>query len=203
MLLCLAAASTSLARPQKDFLRGPYFMVGGGIMGYSADKNIRLNKKVGRDYEPDVGFVFGWNIVDYIAPELQVRYATNKNSGNREHLVTANINCVVTPIIDGMTDWENVKILPFVQGGPALHMAAVPGDPASSDKTIPLWAPGFGVGGGLRFLFGEYVFAALLAQVDFVDMPAKYQDIGGKSTKILAGGWDTEPSFNGMIGVHF
>ena len=41
------------------------------------------------------------------------------------------------------------------------------------------------------------------AQVDFVDMPAKYQDIGGKSTKILAGGWDTEPSFNGMIGVHF
>jgi hypothetical protein len=191
------------ASPPKGFLKGPYFMLQGGIFDFTADNNARTGAKVGKNYEPIVGFNFGWNLYDSIASELQVRYTTNKNNGNREHVVKANFNFVYSFIMDKFANRESTRFIPFLQGGPMLLLAAVPGDPASSDKILSLWGPGVGIGGGLRVLYKRYIYFGLLAQSDFVILPDRNQNISGVNTKIIGGGPDAQFGVTGTIGVHF
>ncbi|MBI2342384.1 MAG: hypothetical protein HYU98_06610 [Deltaproteobacteria bacterium] len=203
LFLLLFFIANADAAPPKGFHKGPYFMLQGGIFNFAADNNVRTGAKVGRDYEPAVGFNFGWNLYDWMAPEFQVRYTTNKNNGNREHVVKANFNFVYSLITDSLADRESIRLIPFLQSGPMLLLAAVPGDPTSSDKILSLWGPGIGVGGGLRVLYKRYVYFGLLAQSDFVVLPDRHQNVGGVNTKIIDGSMDAQFGATGTIGVHF
>lgn len=203
LLFLLFSSNIAIARTPTGFHEGPYFMLMGGVLNYTADDNARTGASVGRDYEPCFGFNFGWNLKDYIAPELEVRYATNKNSGNREHVVNVNLNAVYTLLIDPLTRSKNVKVLPFIQAGPMVQFAAIPGDPLSSDKTIPSWGPGLSIGTGLKILFLKYGYAGLMMQTDFLSLPTKKQNILGVDTVIVKGGWDVQLDFLAMFGAHF
>lgn len=199
----LLPAYSAHARPPSGFHEGPYFMLEGGLLNFSADTNVRTNTKVGHDYEPAAGFTFGWNLVDWIAPEFEVKYTTNKNGGNREHVVNVGMNAVLYLITDQMTDFKSIHILPFVLAGPVFQFAAVPGDAASSDKTMSAWGPGFGAGAGIRMLFAKYGYAGITVRSDFVLLPDKSQNIGGATAKIMDGGFDVQLGLMGYIGVHF
>src|SRR3989338_6958293 len=137
---CLGFANFAFASPSSGFHKGPYFLLEGGVLNFEADK-------VARNYEPTVGFHFGWNLKNYIAPELQIRYATNKNNGNREHIINVNVNTVFTFITNQLTKKNSVRLLPFIQGGVIAQFAAIPGDTSSTDRTVPMWGPGIGLGG--------------------------------------------------------
>lgn len=199
-MLISSAAESAIA---KGSLKGPYFLVNGGASYFAADNNVRTGAQVGRNFEPSGGFHFGWNIFNQFAPELEARYTTNRNGGNREHIATLNVNAVYSIILKKLTDFKKVKILPFLQAGPVIQLASLPGDPESTDGVITTWGQGFGFGGGVRFLIKTYFYLGALAQLDFVSFPDKFQTVGGASTKIISGGWKTEPAFSGNIGVHF
>ena len=198
----LAICPAANAQPS-GFHEGPYFMLHGGLLNFSADNNVRTSTKVGRDFEPSVGFNFGWNLKDWIGPELEVRYATNKNGGNREHIVNVNINAVYSFIIDQLGISKNSAVIPFIQTGPAIQLAAVPGDVLSTDNTMAVWGAGFGVGAGVKILFKRYGYAGILGQSDFIHLPNKYQNIGGSMVKVMNGGWEPEVGVSLMAGVHF
>lgn len=199
LIICLFVIcdmAQALASPPTGFHKGPYIMLNGGILNYTVDNNQRTGAKVGRDIEPSIGFNFGWFIKDSIAPELMVRYSTNKNGGSREHVVNVNLNAIYSFIV-------SPTIIPFAQIGPVAQFAAIPGDPSSSDRTIALWGVGAGAGGGIRLLFLKYGYAGLLAQMDFIKLPSKYQDISGTSQRIIKGGFDVQPALSALAGFHF
>jgi len=199
-----AASGAAEARAPKGFHEGPYFLLSGGMFTYTADNNARRNTTTGNDIEPTVGFNFGWNIKDYIAPELQTRYTTNRNSGRREYVASININAVYSFVTPQLTSFKNnVYILPFLQMGPVFQFAAVPGDPDADTSTLFQWGAGIGVGGGAKVLFGRYVYLGILAQSDFLYLNEKKQDIGGVPAIILNGGWDGQLAVSGLAGCHF
>jgi hypothetical protein len=199
----MIGSAGALASPTKGFHEGPYILLNGGFFYYTADNNVRTGTKTNNDFEPTVGFNFGWNLKDYFAPELQARYSTSSNGNAREHVVDVNFNAVLTLVIDQLTSSKKIKLLPFLQAGPMLQFASLPADPASSNKTISVWAPGFSVGGGLRVLFLRYGYAGILGMCDFVSMPEKQQNFGGTDQVVIKGEWNAQPAFMGLLGVHF
>jgi hypothetical protein len=202
-LLSLVLSGSAYAKPPKGFHEGPYVLFGGGLLNFAIDDNVRTNTKVGRDYEPAASFAFGWNVTDWIAPELQVRYATNKAGGEREHIADINLNAVASLIVSALADAKHVQFIPFVQAGPLVQAAIIPKDPGTTDASMRIWSPGFGFGGGMKFIFLRYTYVSLVAQCDIVSVDSQYQEIGGVRTRVLQGGLDTQPGFNGMIGFHF
>jgi len=203
ILALIFFSATALAKPPKGFHEGPYFQFSGGVFQYTGDDNTRTSTRTANDWEPLIGFNFGWNVTDYFAPELQVKYSTNANSGNREHVMNVNINGVLTFITDYLTQMKNFKVLPYVQAGPMAQFAAIPGDPLASDSSIFLWAPGVSIGGGVRFMVSRYGYFGVMAQSDFVCLPEKSQNVAGTNEVIIGGGWSAQPAFLGLAGVHF
>ncbi len=55
----------------------------------------------------------------------------------------------------------------------------------------------------MRFMFLEYGYAGILAQVDFVHLPNERQSIYGAPVQVIDGGWDIQSSFHLNLGVHF
>ncbi len=200
-LCILSFGSSAYAKAPVGFHEGPYFLINTGVRNFTADNNARTGAQVGRNFEPVVGFNFGWNLTDYFAPELQARYSTSKSNGSREQLVNVNVNAIYFLVIDQLTS-SSVYILPFLQGGPVVQAGVIPGDP-SVGGTITVVAGGFGVGGGVRVMFLTYGYVGILGQVDFIDFPGKSQNIGGVDTTILKGGWDPQIGATFEAGVHF
>lgn len=195
-IISLLAAWPALAAQPSGFHEGPYFLLSGGILNFSADNNVRTGARVGSDFEPAVGFHFGWNITDNFAPELQVRYSTNEESNAREHVVNVNLNGVYSFII-------NSYFIPFVQAGGAALISAVPGDTASSDNLMSMWGGGIGFGAGIKTLFKKYGYAGILVQTDILQLKTNYQDIGATYQQITKGGWEALFGASALVGVHF
>ncbi len=126
-IILMLASANAFAKPTTGFHEGPYLLANVGILNYTVDNNIRTNTQVARDWEPSYGINFGWNIKDYIAPELEIRYATNKNNGNREQAVDVNLNVVYTFIATPLVMNDAMAFLPFVQAGPMVQFAGIPG----------------------------------------------------------------------------
>lgn len=202
ILLFFAISSTSFAAP-KGFHEGPYFMLNAGLINYTVDNNARTGKKVGRDIEPAFGFNFGWNITDAIAPELLVRYATNKNDGNREHVINTHLNVVYSFLINSLIKHEKFRVMPIVKAGLVAQLAALPGDPLSNDDKVAVWGIGPSFTLGVRAMITRYVYCGINGESNFIRLPAKYQGISGIKAKILSGGWDLQLGLVGEFGVHF
>jgi hypothetical protein len=203
-VLIIFSSGVANARPPKGFHEGPYLLFSGGMLTYTADDNVRTKTSTGNDIEPTFGFNFGWNLKDYVGAELQARYSTNRNAGVREHIATANISAVFTLVTPQLTNFKKpVYVLPFVQAGPAVQFAAVPADPAAGGGTLLHWGIGPSIGGGVRVLFARYFYVGVLAQVDFLYLNEKKQDIGGVQTVILNEGWDGQIGISGLAGCHF
>lgn len=209
--LILAIAFTliaipALARPPKDFHDGPYLVLEGGAWQSDFDTDQVTGQSVANDWEPTVGFVFGWNIYDWFSTELQGKYTTDKNSGRRVHIASGNVYAKFTLIADALTDFPSFRILPFLKAGMGFRASVLPSTPAASNPDDSKTQIGFGpsVGGGIAFLWKKYFYFGIDVQEDLY----LYDDIretvsGVPNTLVYKGGF--HPSFCGMgfVGVHY
>lgn len=203
ILFILLLPAIVCAKPSKGFHEGPYLRIIGGLAATEFDNNPRTGDNQGGDYQGCFGFQFGWNLWDSTAAELEGRYSTKKIRDNREHLVNINLNIKYSFIVNGLTDLGGFHILPFVQGGPAALIAAVPGDPASNDRIIGVYGGGFGGGTGVDFLIKQYIHFGIFIQADVYYINPVNQTIGGRSQRVIKGGWEPQWGILGAAGVHF
>lgn len=207
MIVLIAAAAQ--AKPHKGFHTGPYLCLTGGITHNDFDRNQRTNEKLGTIIEPIVGFVFGWNMMDWFSMELEGRYSTSEKRGRREQVAGANISAKFFLVTDALTNFKTLRILPFAKAGLSMNVAALPGDEqATVDDTRTSFGYGPSVGTGVMFLFKKYVYLGLNAQGDFLFFNDIHQDItvGGVTTSnvlIYKGGFIPSFVLTGIVGVHF
>ena len=203
LVVAIVAPQDALARPIKGFHTGPYLMLEGGMLQENFDRDQVTGQDIGNDFEPTFGFIFGWNIWDSFSGELQARYATNFNNDRREHIACANAYGKVTFIADALTDFPTLRILPFVKGGLATRITALPGTPGASHSTAARFGAGPSVGGGVAFLWKKYFYFGLDVQEDLLFLTSIDQTVGGVMRQVYGGGF--HPSFSGMVmvGVHY
>ncbi len=206
-LVALTAAEAH-ARPHKGFHTGPYLCIEGGVTQNSFDTNQRTGEKIGFAMEPTVGFLFGWNVYDWLSAEMVGRYSTGAKNDRREHLVDANMSVTAFLVTDALTNFPTLRILPFGKVGMAVRIDALPGDTQSSDGVVTRVGFGPTVGAGVMFLFQKYVYMGFEAQGDFINIDDIRQDLtsGGVTTPsalIYKGGWLPQFTALGIVGVHF
>lgn len=203
-LTVLFISSQAFARPQKGFHTGPYLALQAGAMQIDFDKNVASDTKVGSDFEPTAGIVFGWNVWDNFAPELQARYTTNYNGGRREHVADAGIYGKWTPIIDSLTDFESLRILPFAKAGISVCIAVLPSDINSSGGNVTMHGVGPALGAGLMFLVKKYIYFGFDVQEELLNFNTITQTVSGvPNTTVYKGGFEPQFSAVGVIGVHY
>ena len=192
------------ARPPKGFHTGPYLTALFGVMQADFDRDQVTGQRVGRDFEPTFGFLFGWNITDQFSAELQGLYATNENAGRREHIAGAGVFGKWTIVTDALTDFESLRILPFLKMGMSARFVALPGNPNADDTSMSTIGWGPSVSGGMAFLWHKYFYFGLDLQGDLLLFDDKRQTVGGvPGTLVYKGG--LHPSFTAMaiLGVHY
>ncbi len=196
------------ARPLKGFNSGPYLYLEGGAMQVDYDRDQYSNIKHGRDIEPSFGLIFGWNIRDWIAAELEGKYGTNIKSGRREHLVGANLSCRYFFITNALTKFKSLRIMPTIRGGLAFKISSLPGNEFSTDSAVTSFGWGPSIGIGLNFLILKYLSFGFDVHEDFIFFEDVRQNltVGGTSlpnTLIYKGGF--KPQFNAIfyMGVHY
>ena len=207
LIAAILSALPAYARPQKGFHTGPYLCLEVGMSHNDFDYNERLGQKVGTNIEPAVGFLFGWNVFDWLSAELAARYSTSEKDDRREHIAGANLNTKFFLITDALTDFDTLRILPFAKTGLAIHASVLPGDPASTDSHVTSFAYGPSVGAGVMFLFQKYVYLGLNAQGDFLFFDDISQDVtvnGVTSNQMIyKGGITPQYVISAILGVHF
>lgn len=210
--ICFLAAviisAHSWAKPLKGFNVGPYLVLEGGIIQADFDKDEQTGEEAGHKFDPSMGLIFGWNLWDCFSAELEGRYSTAKLHDKREHLVSANAYGRYFVILDMLTDFDSLRIMPTVKGGLSFRVASLPGDPNSSDSAITTFGYGPSFGGGLTFLVKKYLFFGFDVQEDLVFFNDARQDltINGQAfpnTLIYKGGLHPQFSATAFIGVHY
>lgn len=203
IMVCAMLAASAHARPQKGFHTGPYLQVITGAIDASFDRNLATNTPTGRDQEFAFGFLFGWRTSDHFGPFLEVRYATDANNGNRLHIINGNIGASYTLILDALTRFKSLRILPYVGGDLLFRIDALPTDPGASSNLVNRYAIGPGVVGGVNFLFRRYVYIGAMFQEDFAHFYSKSRATGGVTTATYDGGWHPQWSASLTTGFHF
>lgn len=203
-LAILAVAASAEARPRTGFHTGPYLALEIGIMQEDFDRDQVTGADVGRAFEPAFGFLFGWNIWDSFSGELQGRYATNRNADRRVHIASANAYGRYTFIADALTDFPTLRILPFVKGGTAVRVSAMPKTPAAGTGTVARVGAGPSVGGGVSFSWKKYFYFGVDLQEDLLFFDDIHETVNGAvGTTVYRGGFHPSFSAMGMVGVHY
>ncbi len=198
------AASAAQARPEKGFNVGPYLAIEAGAAQTEFDTDQVTGEKVAAEFEPSFGFIFGWNIYDWFSTELQGLYSTNENSGRRVHYASAVVTTKYFLILNALTDFPTLRILPFAKAGAGLRASVLPDTPStgSGKKTSIGYGPS--LGGGIAFIWKKYFFFGIDLQEDFFYYDEIRQTVNGTpDTLVYKGGF--QPSFTGMgfVGVHY
>ncbi len=194
------------ARPAKGFHTGPYLVLEGGAMQADFDRDQVTGRMQGNDFEPAVGFVFGWNIYDAFSTELQGMYTTDKNGGRRIHIASANVYAKLFLITNFTTDFPSFRAIPFVKAGMGFRATVLPSTPTSAtpDDTLTRIGVGPSIGAGVAFMWKKYLYFGIDLQEDLYIYDDIDQTVGGvPNTRVYNGGF--QPSFTGMafVGVHY
>ncbi len=201
--MCIVWCATASARPPKGFHTGPYLQLLFGGVDASFDHNQVSNTSTGRDEELALGFLFGWHVSDIFGPFMEIRYSTDDNGGNRLHIVNGNIGATYTLILDALTNFKSLRILPYLGGDMIFQVGALPSDPTAGTGTVDRYAIGPGVLGGVNFLFKRYVYIGLMGQYDFPYFFSRSQTIGGIDTTVYGSGWHPQWGATLNAGFHF
>lgn len=191
------------ARPREGFHTGPFLLLEGGILNLDWDVNQRTKVEEGKKIEPVFALNSGWHVVDWLAPELKIRYTTSRNGTRREHIGGVQLGVSVTPLFEKLlgTEW---LLLPFARPALALQFAGLPGDPNAVDKAIFTKGVGPAFGFGLRVLYHEYLYFGLELEEEFLFHEAQAQLLNdGTSAEIYRGGWKLQFSTFATVGVHY
>ena len=178
-------------------------MLAGGAMEFDWDKNETTGIEEGSPWGLMLGLVFGWNVYDWLAPEVLFRFSTDKNDGRREYMAGANLGFVFTWLADPLLDFENWRILPFIKPGVGLQAAVLPGAANSTQNRLTSFGIGPSIGGGVRFLFKKYFYFGLEVQEEFLHQRSVYQAVNGARTRIYQRGWVGQFETYLTAGVHF
>ena len=202
-LLLLSLPNFLAANPHTGFHTGPFLLFDAGILQFDWDVNQNTKVEEGREYEPTFGVNFGWNIFDWVAPELRVRYMTSRNARRREHVGAVQIGVGITPLFNRLLG-ENWQVLTFIKPGLSLQFSGLPGDPKALDSMIFTKGIGPFLGFGLRFQYHEYLYFGLEMQQEFHFQEAQAQLLqNGNSLEIYRGGWKSQMNIFTTIGVHY
>jgi len=207
-LIICAMSSAAFARPPKGFHTGPYLALEGGISYSNFDKNQRTGQKAGAAIDPTIGFIFGWNVYDWLSAEMSGRYSTSEKNSRREHIANANLVAKAFLITNALTDFKSLRILPYAKAGLGMIFADLPEDDIVS-TTSTRFTYGFGptVGAGVMFLFAKYVYLGINVQGDMLFMQDIRSNVtsGGTTTNTLIykGGFQPQLFTSGVAGVHF
>jgi hypothetical protein len=198
------SAAVAHARPPTGFNTGPYLAIHGGVLQADFDTDQVSGTEVGRDFEPAVGFLFGWNIFDYFSTELQGLYSTNSNNSRRIHIAQADVNTKWFLVTDALTNFPTLRILPFLKGGMGIRVSVLPGNVGSTNTNVTNigWGPTFG--GGVSFIWKKYFYFGVDVQEDLFLYNDIHQTVNGvPRTLVYKGGF--HPSFGAMatLGVHY
>lgn len=191
------------ARPPKGFHKGPYLQLLLGAVDSSFDRNLVSNTTTGRDQELAFGFLFGWHVSDHWGPFLEARYSTDDNGGNRIHIVNGNIGATYTLILDALTNFQSLRILPYIGADMLFRIDALPADPTTGTNLINRYGMGPGVVGGINFLFKRYMYIGIMGQEDFPYFFERSETIGGVDTPVYGSGWHPQWSGSLNVGFHF
>lgn len=173
-------------------------------MQFDWDINQRSGVEEGRRYEPMIALGFGWNVLDWMAPELFLRYSSNRNLGRREHIAGANIGVAFTWAPKPLIDFKKWRILPFIMPETCFQVVVLPGDPNANDDRISSKGVGGGIRGGIRFLFKEYLYFGFEAEEEFLYHEGQTQMLRqGGTAQIYKGGWKPQFSVFTIVGIHY
>lgn len=200
-LFCPQPAFAKL--PRKGFYKGPYIMLTGGAMQFDWDKNETTGVEEGSPWELMLGLIFGWNLNDWLGPEVLFRFTTDKNEGRREYIAGANLGMVMTWLADPLLDFEKWRILPYIKPGFGLQAAVLPGAANSTQNRLTSFGIGPSISGGIRFLYNKYFYFGLAVQEEFLHQNSVHQSVNGTNTLIYKGGWVPQFETFLMVGVHF
>jgi len=207
-LLQVLFFSTANARPLDGFHEGPYITIGTGLVQSDFDFDQAAQTAVGSDFERLIGLTFGWNITDAASLEIHGSYATNFNSGRREHLIHSNISGKYSFIFDALTKWKTFQILPYLKGGISGRIGSLPGNVLASDTAVTTQAIGPSVGGGVAMMWHKYFYFGFDVQEDFLFEEGIHQDLDLAAPALAAQRvYDSgfKPSFSALlfVGVHY
>ena len=176
----------------------------GGMMLLDHDTNVDNGIPFGNDIEPGFGLGLGYNITNWIAPELQIAYSTStgQTSGGqgREHALNIRLNAKVSFLTSQAEKDKNVKIYPYVKVGGVAHGLFV-NAPVDDDK-VGAFGGGVTLGGGVELNY-RALFIALDFANDLLFLQEEREDVAGVDTLIIRGGFDYQLSLMGAVGVHF
>ncbi len=184
---------------------GSYLYAMGGFSTVTHDTNARTNLKFGGAIIPSFGLTYGYNITDWIAPEIQFSYATgtgNTPSGrSREHVLNVRINAKYSFLTNqAMNQSGNWRYYPYVKAGGVVHGLFV--NAQNDNDKIGAYGGGVGLGGGLEINY-KALYLGLDISNDLLFLQGQTKTIGGVQTTILDGGFAYMFTFAGAIGVHF
>lgn len=201
-------ATTTQAFDVNNNHTGSYLYIMGGIQDVSNDTNVRVtpNQEFGNDIEPSMGLTYGYNITNWIAPELQFSYVTATGStpggSAREHALTIRLNGKYSFLTNSSFNANRkIKIYPYAKAGGLAHAVYV-NAPVTDDK-VGAWGYGFDLGGGVEFNW-KALYLGLDISNDFVFLKEYTRNITGVGeTVILNGGFDYQIGAVAAVGVHF
>ena len=196
------------AAPYQGFHEGPYILLEFGALQADFDYNLAAAEKVGRDLEPNIGLLFGWDLTDNWGALFQSQYSTNKNRGRREHITNNLLAVRYSFIVDALTPSTNFSAIPYVLSGFGFRISALPGDQNSSDSVIPSFGFGPSVGGGLAFMVKKYLYLGFQVQGDLLFYDELRQNFDRANPllanqKVYNGGFQPSFATHFMIGVHY
>lgn len=202
--MLMLAWTAAEARPQKGFNVGPYLAIEAGAAQTEFDTDQVTGTKVAGEFEPAFGFIFGWNIYDWFATELQGLYSTDRNSGNRVHYASAVVTTKYFLILDALTDFPTFRVMPFAKAGAGLRASILPDTPAAGTGKVTSLGYGPSVGGGIAFIWKKYFFFGIDLQEDLFYYDGISQTVGGvPGTPVYKGGFHPSFTGTGFIGVHY
>lgn len=204
LFFLISISSTSHARPRKGFHSGPYLALEIGTMQADYDLDQVTATHNGNKYEPCFGFLFGWNVYDFLSAEIQGRYATNFNGGQREHLAGGALFAKYTFITDALTDFDTFRVLPFIKLGVASRISGLPSNSGAGGGTVVSWGVGPSPGLGIAFVWQKYFYFGVDIQEDLLFLNDINQTVNGvPGTLVYKGGF--HPCFGAMaiLGVHY
>lgn len=199
MLLVGLSSTVSFATPEKGWHRGTYYLFGLGFLNNDEDTNVLTNRAFGSTNILGYGLTLGWNILDFLGLELDMRYGTERANNQREHAANIDINAKYSFIFDALTRSDLFRFLPFLKLGAGIYGAAVPDTSAGNDR-FGVVGPSMVIGTGMEALFKNWLYVGFDFTTNLVWLQQKTNSQG---QRILNGGFDGQYSVFGRFGVHF
>lgn len=197
VLLVFSTASTGWATPEKGWHKGFYTLLGVGFMNNDEDTNVLTNTAFGNANIFGLGLTFGWNFLDFLGTELQMRYGTDTAAGQKEHAANIDFLLKYSLILDALTRMDKVKFLPYTKAGAGVYGAAVP---RGGNDRLGVYGPAGVFSLGMEVLLAKIFYVGTEFTNHFVKLQQKNNAAG---QPILNGGFDYQYSVFGYFGVHF